>query len=183
MTSSTVFTSIISEYSSAFPNIEIEIQNHQESVDLKRQGIDLQVLPCAVNISDDSYIQFSLLSYSSHFVASKQYVASHPPITLENLGDQRVLTNRYNADLLDYGINISMQSDDLNLLRYMAINGQGIAFIPELHSKPFIESGDLVEVLSDIDYPDQHLTLLYPSAMFLPKKVRVLKDLFKQKFG
>ncbi|WP_438894608.1 hypothetical protein, partial [Bacillus cereus group sp. BC328] len=89
-----------------------------------RQSFDLQLLPSVVKVTDDSYVQFSLLPYRSHFVASKAYLESHPPVkTVEDLKQHRLLTNRYNADLLDSDLHVALRSDDLNLLRSMAIAG------------------------------------------------------------
>jgi DNA-binding transcriptional LysR family regulator len=181
--SSAAFNAIVTEYAQRYPDVSIEIENHQESVDLKRQAFDLQLLPSVVKVTDDSYVQFSLLPYRSHFVASKAYLDKYPEIqTIEDLKNHRLLTNRYNADLLNPEIPIALKSDDLNLLRSMAMNGNGIAFIPQIHSKPALQQGHLVEVLEDFSHPKQHLTLIYPSAMFLPNKVKVLIELFRQRF-
>lgn len=181
--SSAAFSAIISEYTQRYPDISVEIENHQESVDLKRQSFDLQLLPSVVKVTDDSYIQFSLLPYTSHFVASKAYLEDHPPIeSLDDLKHHRLLTNRYNANLLDPALDVALKSDDLNLLRSMAIVGNGIAFIPQTHSKPSLQDGLLVEVLPEIAHPKQHLTLIYPSALFLPNKVVALIELFREKF-
>ncbi|MCV5871404.1 hypothetical protein OFN61_39745, partial [Escherichia coli] len=77
---------IITEYTTRYPEISVEIENHQERVDLKRRSFDLQLLPSVVKVTDDSYVQFSLLPYRSHFVASKAYLESHPPVkTVEDL--------------------------------------------------------------------------------------------------
>ncbi len=181
--SSAAFGSIISEYTLRYPDISVEIENHQESVDLKRQSFDLQLLPSVVKVSDDSYVQFSLLPYTSHFVASKAYLDSHPAVeSIEDLKHHRLLTNRYNADLLDPTLDVALKSDDLNLLRSMAIAGNGIAFIPQTHSKPSLQDGLLVEVLPEVAQPKQHLTLIYPSALFLPNKVIALIELIREKF-
>ncbi|WP_440877901.1 LysR family transcriptional regulator [Vibrio natriegens] len=181
--SSAAFSAIISEYTQRYPDISVEIENHQESVDLKRQSFDLQLLPSVVKVTDDSYIQFSLLPYTSHFVASKAYLEAHPPIeSLDDLKHHRLLTNRYNANLLDPALDVALKSDDLNLLRSMAVAGNGIAFIPQTHSKPSLQDGLLVEVLPEIAHPKQHLTLIYPSALFLPNKVVALIELFREKF-
>jgi len=180
---SIAFNSIISDYAERFPDICVEIENHQESVDLKRQAFDLQLLPSVVKVADDSYVQFSLLYYRSHLVASQSYLESKPTITqLADLAGHRVMTNRYNSELIPHDIPISLKSDDLNLLRSMAISGAGVALLPQVHSKPALESGELVEVLPELEHPLQHLTLIYPSAAFLPNKVRVLIDLFREKF-
>ena len=181
--SSAAFSAIISEYTQRYPDISVEIENHQESVDLKRQSFDLQLLPSVVKVTDDSYIQFSLLPYTSHFVASEAYLEAHPPIeSLEDLKHHRLLSNRYNANLLDPALDVALKSDDLNLLRSMAVAGNGIAFIPQTHSKPSLQDGLLVEVLPEIAHPKQHLTLIYPSALFLPNKVVALIELFREKF-
>ncbi|WP_321283086.1 LysR family transcriptional regulator [uncultured Vibrio sp.] len=181
--SSAAFSAIISEYTQRYPDISVEIENHQESVDLKRQSFDLQLLPSVVKVTDDSYIQFSLLPYTSHFVASEAYLEAHPPIeSLEDLKHHRLLSNRYNANLLNPALDVALKSDDLNLLRSMAVAGNGIAFIPQTHSKPSLQDGLLVEVLPEIAHPKQHLTLIYPSALFLPNKVVALIELFREKF-
>ena len=181
--SSAAFNWIINEYTTRYPEMSVEIENHQESVDLKRQAFDLQLLPSVAKVSDDSYVQFSLLPYRSHFVASKAYLETHSPLkTMEDLKHHRLLTNRYNADLLDSELHVALKSDDLNLLRSMAIAGNGIAFIPQVHSKPALEDGMLVEVLPEFTHPKQHLTLIYPSNLFLPNKVKVLIELFRERF-
>ncbi len=181
--SSAAFSSIIAEYTTRYPDISVEIENHQESLDLKRQAFDLQLLPSVVKVTDDSYVQFSLLPYRSHFVASQTYLDKHPPIkTMEDLQQHRLLTNRYNANLLGPELHLALKSDDLNLLRSMAIAGNGIAFIPQIHSKPALKDGLLTEVLPEFTHPKQHLTLIYPSSLFLPNKVKALIELFREKF-
>ncbi|EHZ2548552.1 LysR family transcriptional regulator [Vibrio vulnificus] len=180
---SAAFNAIITEFSRRYPAVALEIENHQQSVDLRRQAFDLQLLPDMVKVSDDSYVQFSLLPYRSHLVASKAYLSAHPEITgIEDLRHHRLLTNRYSADLLAPNLPLALKSDDLHLLRSMAMAGQGVAFIPMVHSKPALEEGNLVEVLPHITHPKQHLTLIYPSALYLPQKVKVLIELFREKF-
>ncbi len=179
---SEIFKSIITEYSIEFPNVRIEIENHQESIDLKRQGFDLQVLPDAVTVTDDSYVQFSLIHYNSHLVAAPSYLDSHPPCeTIGDLKSHRVFTNRYNADLLSKGTPIQLKTDDLTLMYELALKGQGIAFLPQTHSQKSLDSGELVLVLPDVQFPRLSLTLLYPSAKTLSKKTRALINLFRLK--
>lgn len=181
--SSSAFNAIITEYTTRYPSISVEIENHQDSVDLKRQAFDLQLLPSVVKVSDDSYIQFTLLPYRCHFVASPAYLATHAEVsTVADLTQHRLLTNRYNADLLAPDWHVLLKSDDLNLLRSMAITGCGIALLPQNHVKPAVDEGLLVQLLPEFTQPTQHLTLIYPSALFLPRKVSVLIDLFREKF-
>ncbi|MEL0609824.1 LysR family transcriptional regulator [Vibrio echinoideorum] len=178
--SSSIFNSTIDDYSAQFPNVQIEIENHQDSVDLKRYGFDLQILPNVVEVIDDSYIQFNLLQYGSRLVATKQYLESHPFCdTLNDLKLHRILSNRYSADFLDKSIKIHLKSDDLNLLLKLALQHRGIAFLPDIYLTRSVDDSSLVHVLPDVVFPKLSLTMLYPSANSLSKKTRSFIDLFK----
>ncbi|CAH0535614.1 HTH-type transcriptional regulator DmlR [Vibrio stylophorae] len=180
---SAALNSIITEYTTRFPQIQLEIENHQESVDLKRQAFDMQLLPSAAKISDDSYVQFSLLPYRCYFVASPDYLAQHAPIEqIDDLTTHRVFTNRYNAHLIEPILPIALKSDDLHLLTNLAKVGSGISFVPQIYSRPALSQGELVQVLSHYQHERQYLTLIYPSTRFLPQRVKVLISMFRDKF-
>ncbi|MGV2989806.1 LysR family transcriptional regulator [Vibrio sp. E150_011] len=181
---STVFNSVLTDYSCAFPNVKIEIENHQQSVNLKRQNFDLQILPNVVHVSDDQYVQFRLLPYKCCFVASQQYVKAHNKIqSFDDLKEHRLFVNRYHSAIIDKSMDVSLKSDDLYLLRSMAKSGLGIAFLPELHVTEAIDKGELIEVLSGYEHKELQLTMLYPSNSYLPNKVKVLIDMFRTEFG
>lgn len=183
MTSS-VFSSVITEYSQKFPDIQLEVENHQDSVDLKRNKIDLQILPNAVEISDDSYVQFRLVPYKCCFVASRVYRDTHPEIrTVEDLNQHRLLVNRYHSHLLSDSCQVVLKSDDLYMLRTMAINGFGVAFLPELHARSHLKNGELVSILPLFKHRELQLTMLYASNDFLPSKVKVLIEMFRSEFS
>ncbi|MCY9824545.1 LysR family transcriptional regulator [Vibrio chagasii] len=182
MTSET-FNIIIAEYSARFPNIQMEIENHQDSVNLKREAFDLQVLPSGVEVMDDSYVQFTLLPYASRLVASKEYLDANTVCSkLSDLKNHRILSNRYSAQLLDESTPIHLRSDDLNLLHTLALQHQGIAFLPYKYTDKSVKAGLLVDVLPETTFPLLNLSMVYPSAKELSPKVRALIELFKDKF-
>ncbi|REL35938.1 LysR family transcriptional regulator [Thalassotalea euphylliae] len=182
--STNLFNNILTEYIETYPDINIEVENHQEGVDLKRQSFDIQVLPSVVKVADNSYVQFSVLPYRCHLVASPDYLARHNKISSPlDLKEHRILTNRYNADLLAPHLNIALKSDDLYVLLNMATSGTGIAFLPKVNTRVPIDQGVLVEVLTGMSYPEQHLTLIYPSSSYLPRKVKALIDIFREKYS
>lgn len=180
---SEIFNTIVSEYSARFPNIQMEIENHQDSVNLKRESFDLQVLPSGVEVKDDSYVQFTLLPYASGLVASKEYLAANTPCNqLSDLKNHRVLSNRYSAQLLDESTTIHLRSDDLNLLHKLALQHQGIALLPHKFTDKSVQEGSLIAVLPEADFPILNLSMVYPSAKELSPKIRTLIELFKDKF-
>ena len=181
---SSVFSSVIMEYSEKFPNIRLEVENHQKSIDLKKNKIDLQILPNAVDISDDSYVQFRLVPYKCCFVASRTYIDSHAEIqSVEDLNQHRLLVNRYHSHLLRDGYRVALKSDDLYMLRAMVVNGMGVAFLPELHVRSSIKNGELVSILPFFQHKELQLTMVYASNNYLPSKVKVLIDMFRNEFG
>ncbi|MGR5120472.1 LysR family transcriptional regulator [Vibrio astriarenae] len=178
------FHSTIVDYSTQYPNVQIEIENHQDSVDLKRYALDLQILPNVVDVTDDSYVQFSLVHYASRLVASREYLESHPPCeTLADLKFHRVLSNRYNAELLSPSTPIHLKSDDLHLLQRLALQHKGIAFLPDMYLQRSASSIGLIHVLSDVSFPKLSLTMLYPSANTLSNKTRAFIDMFREKIS
>ncbi|WP_264875369.1 LysR family transcriptional regulator [Vibrio agarivorans] len=175
------FHSTIVEFSSDFPNVRIEIENHQDSVDLKRHALDLQILPNVVDVADDSYVQFSLVHYASRLVATQEYLKSHPACeTLADLKSHRVLSNRYNAELLSPSTPIHLKSDDLHLLQILALQHKGIAFLPDMYLQRSASAAGLIPVLPEVSFPKLSLTMLFPSANTLSKKTRAFIDMFKE---
>ena len=134
--SANALENILHKYVRSYPDVNIEVENHQESVDLKRQAFDLQVLPNVVKITDDSYVQFSILSYRCHLVACPEYLKQFPAInSIADLAGHRILTNRYIADLLPPELKVALKSDDIYMLLKMATTSAGIAFLPKQNTK------------------------------------------------
>lgn len=175
-----VFNSSIAEYSAQFPNVQIEIENHQDSVDLKRQGFDLQIVPNSVDIIDDSYVQFNLLRYGSKLVATKEYLNNYPFCeTMNDLKLHRIFSNRYSASFLDDSIPVQIKSDDLSLLLNLALQHRGIAFLPDIYLARSASESELIHLLPEVKFPYLNLTMIYPSANSLSKKTRVFIELLK----
>ncbi|MGF1878063.1 LysR family transcriptional regulator [Photobacterium frigidiphilum] len=180
---SSMFAELIDKYAARFPNVLLEIQHCQESIDLKRENIDLQLLPNILKVVNEDYVQQTLLPFPCCLVASPGYIAVHgTPKDLANLMDHRILVSRYNSTALADGLTVRLCSDDLRLIQHMAKSDHGIALLPTILVRDAVTAGELINVLSGERFPEIKLTLIYPSREFLPEKTRVMVQLLRETF-
>ena len=65
----------------------------------------------------------------------------------------------------------------------IAVAGHGIVILPTFISWDALTKGDLVPILEDYSLPTMHAYAVYPSASYLPGKVRSLIDFLTHRFG
>ncbi|ABV88735.1 LysR family transcriptional regulator [Shewanella pealeana] len=180
---SNMFSLLIDKYLGQFPDVLLEVLHCQESVDLKRENIDIQILPDGVKVQNEDYVQQTLLRFPSSLVASKEYLQSHQPITeLSELVAHPLMVSRYNQASLPDTLTLRLCSDDLRLIQHMATTGKGIALLPSILLKDALKSGELTAILVNEKLPEIKLTLIYPSKQFLPEKTRALITLLRDTF-
>ena len=123
--SSPMFAEVLDAYASQFPLVRLELLYLQESVDLERENIDLQLLPNMAEIINLDYIQQAILTSSNGLFASPEYLERHSePKSMAELQQHWLLASRYNSTLLQEGIRLRLMSEDINMIQQMAILGQ-----------------------------------------------------------
>ncbi|MCP4954515.1 MAG: LysR family transcriptional regulator [Photobacterium aquimaris] len=182
--SSPMFAEVLNTYVSQFPLVRLELVYLQKSVDLERENIDLQLLPNMVEIINHDYVQQTFLTSTNGLFASPAYLQQRSePKNMAELQQHWLLTSSYNATLLPEGSKIRLVSEDINMIQHMASLGQGIGLLPTILMREFLQQGKLVQVLTNINYSDIMMTLVYPSRRFLPEKTRAMVMLLRQKFA
>ncbi|ABZ78050.1 transcriptional regulator, LysR family [Shewanella halifaxensis HAW-EB4] len=180
---SNMFTLLLENYLELFPDVLLEVLHCQESIDLKRDNIDIQILPDGVKVKNEDYVQQALLRFPSSLVASNAYLQSHAPINaLSDLFAHPLMVSRYNQASLPDDLTLRLCSDDLRLIQHMATTGKGIALLPTILLKDSLKSGELLPILTHEKLPEIKLTLIYPSRQFLPEKTRALIKLLRDAF-
>ena len=179
-----IFSQLIEQYMKEFPEVKLEIEHHVQSLDLRRENIDLQILPSYIEPLHDDYIQQRLIQIPYSMVASAEYLALNGnPDNVAQLNDFHLLASRYNKSLLPQGIDYQLFSDDLNLLQRLALSGKGIALLPSILIEDKIKNGELIEVLPRTSFTDLTITLVYPTPSYLPEKTRAMVTLFRETFS
>jgi DNA-binding transcriptional LysR family regulator len=180
---STLFAALLDDYARQFPDISLEIIHRHESVDLKRENIDLQLLPDVVDIINEDYIQQVFFPSKRGLFCAPHYLTNHPmPHSLNDLFEHAILTSHYDSCILPEGLNIRLISEDLGLVNRMAQSGHGIALLPMILVQQQIKQGTLIHVLPDIYQSEIAMTLVYSSRQFLPQKTRAMINLLRDKF-
>ena len=181
---SNMFALLLEKYLEQFADVQLEVLHCQESIDLKRQNVDIQILPDGVKVQNEDYVQQTLLRFPSSLVASPQYLQSHPSITeLSDLANHSLMVSRYNQSSLPDNLTLRLCSDDLRLIQHMATTAKGVALLPTILVKDALQSGELEAILINEKLPEIKLTLIYPSKQFLPEKSRVLIKLLREAFS
>lgn len=180
---SNMFAQLLESYLVQFPDVLLEVLHCQESIDLKRENVDIQILPNGVKVQNEDYVQQTLLRFPSTLVASAEYLQSHPHINqLSDLAKHTLMVSRYNQASLPDNLTLRLCSDDLRLIQHMATTAKGVALLPTILIKDALKSGELSPVLVNEPLPEIKLTLIYPSKQFLPEKTRALITLLRDSF-
>ena len=179
-----IFSQLIERYMKEYTEVKLEIEHHVQSLDLRRENVDLQILPSYIEPLHDDYVQQRLIQIPYSMVASEKYLMLNGyPDNVVQLNNFHLLASRYNKSLLPQGLDYQLFSDDLNLLFRLALSGKGIALLPSLLIEDSINRGELVEVLPRASFTDLTITLVYPTPSYLPEKTRAMVKLFRETFS
>ena len=92
-------------------------------------------------------------------------------LSLKTIGD---------ATYLISDLKTSVKVDDMELLKELAINAKGIASLPDFICSEDVKKGRLLRVLPSFTSEQYHYYFLYPSAKFLPQRVRSFIDMARK---
>jgi DNA-binding transcriptional LysR family regulator len=168
----------------AYPEIEVQLDLQDRPVNLQEDGYDVALRTGA--LSDSSVIAKRLAADRYVVVASPAYLARRGrPLRAEDLSNHSclILGDRlqwsFNRNGIETGVRVSgpLKSNDGELLRQAALEGDGLIRASELELLPELSSGQLVQVLADYQIASNvAVWALYPSAKHMLPRMRVLLD-------
>jgi len=174
--SSNLFMSFIK----AHPKVRIEFFVHNRKVDLIEEGIDCAIIPGY--LKDSSLISRGIGSSRVIHCASPEYIKSYGlPRDTNDLKDQHLVHHELPTwlgipkDPLVELIESRFYTNDFFAARRAALDGVGIAFLPEVQISKHLEQGELVPVLPElaISIP---VSLIFPSNKKFTTKLRAFID-------
>jgi DNA-binding transcriptional LysR family regulator len=176
---------IVARYVRTHPRVSAEIITANRIVDLIGEGVDLAIR--AAPIEDSTLVARTLLPFTVGLWASGRYLAKRgtprAPAELESydclifsrLAKHPKLTDGRQKAALPLTGRIVV--DDLETLRAFAIQGNGIATLPDFLAREHAQDKRLVRVLPQWICTKGALSLVYPQQAFVPLKVRAFMDL------
>jgi DNA-binding transcriptional LysR family regulator len=168
----------------AYPEIEVQLDLQDRPVNLQEDGYDMAVRTGA--LLDSSVIAKRLAADRYVVAASPSYLARRGrPLRAEDLSNHNclILGDRFQWSFsrngMETGVRVSgpLKSNDGELLRQAALDGDGLIRASEFEILPELNSGHLVQVLADYQIASNvAVWALYPSAKHMLPRMRVLLD-------
>ncbi len=179
---------VLGEFMSAYPDIELDLDFTDRLVDVIEEGFDAVVR--TGDPGDSRLSARKLGNFQSVLIASPAYLAKHgTPSIPADLAEHICLQFRFpNSGKLDVWplprtpgepelqLPTSMICNNIETRVCFALQGKGIAFLPDYSVKEFLNDGRLCRVLPDHVHRTGTLQVLWPASKHPSPKVRVLVD-------
>jgi len=190
-----VLRTVVPRFLERYPRVELDLVADGALVDIVERGFDAgirlaEAVPrdmVAVRIGPD--LRFLA-------VASPAYLSSHPaPRVPDDLKTHRCIRQRlpggkrYRWEFARRGRGVAvdvpgpLSLDDNGLMVEAAIDGLGIAYVPEPYARAALDDGRLRAVLEDWCPPDAGLRLYYPGHRQVPATLRAFIDMAREAAG
>jgi DNA-binding transcriptional LysR family regulator len=188
-----IMSELLLSFQQQYPKISIELDLSDEIRDLKTQGIDLCIR--GNNPIDDDLVAIPLLQWRMITVATPQYLAEHgTPITPDELKQHNCIGEKTEMNHMGWPYMIDNQfkrvqvSGDFSaprnpLIKRLALQGRGIAWMPAFVIEKEVREGSLVKVLEDFYPPAFTFYLVYAYQKAMPLRQRRLIDFIKEWFA
>ena len=170
----------------AYPELEIDLTLNDRVVDLIDEGYDLAIR--IGELADSSLIARKLGETELVLVASAGYVAAAPPLHgAADLAEQACLLYAYGRlreewRLVEAGRSVTvrvrgpLRANNGEALAAAAVDGLGIALLPDFIAAPAIADGRLVRVLATVSGGVLPIHALYPPNPHPLAKLRAVVD-------
>lgn len=173
---------LINDLAIAYPELDIRLHLTNRKVDLINENYDVAIR--LGKLESSSLIARRLASRAWHTVASPAYVnAKGAPNSLSELHRHHcILATADYWSFLIKGKEITQRIEPRFRCNSgvavidAALKGMGIVQLPDYYVKPYLTTGRLIPILSNLQIEDDGIWALYPNTRHLSTKVRLVID-------
>ena len=180
-----VLPPLIDRFLAAYPNVAVDLQVTNRQVNLVAEGIDLALRGGPMKDSPLQSRKFGTARLA--LFASKKYLEEHrSPKTPEELKVDAVMAHsrfylqgvqmRSDSHSFKLAPASRARADDMQTLMMFALQGMGIALLPDAGKKAAEVLG-LVKLLPNYAFESGNLYFVYPGGKFTPVNVRTFIDM------
>lgn len=181
---------IVNEYLDRYPDVEVSLDLSDRMVDLVQERFDLAIR--AGPLPDSTLVAHRLGSAPMRVYGSPAYLARRGrPTKPDDLGTHECLafgaatsmswTFGVGRGVREIKVKGRLATNNLAILQEAAIAGLGLARLPETLAHAAVEAGALESVLDHFEPPHALLHAVYPSARFVPPKVRAFVEVLRRR--
>jgi LysR family transcriptional regulator AphB len=175
----------------AYPDIQLDLRLSNQNIDIEEEAIDI-----AFRVGDHSAdhwigrtlsnIRFVICSQADMDVSdikTPSELDHFPVITCAPMNIWK-LQHIQTGEMQAYKpcSNVRLKVDDIIVLTRAIKDGIGIGLIPEYHAQPFIESGDIKQILPQWSNQPRGCQMLYRDRDNMPFRLRLLIDFMSKRF-
>ena len=182
----TIAPSLVSRYVAQYPNVQVELNVTNRMVDLVAEGVDLAIRVGA--LKDSTFRSRKYLETTASFFASPELVQKfgqvNTPKQLERfpyirffLDAGRAVEIQRGKDKVKLNLKHKITSDDLETIKKLVLNSEGIGLIPNYICEKEEQSGKLVRILPEWSRGKIILSFVYPPTKYVSPNVKAFIDL------
>lgn len=183
----TVLSPILPKFITAHPKLAMDLTLDDRLLDPIMAGFDVSIRVRA-DLADSSLVARRIADVNQVICSAPAYLRAHgTPAEIDDLREHACLSYSL-ADqpenwqlngpdgMTSIAITTRLSANSSIMLRDMLLAGLGIGSLPSFLAKPLLESGALVRLLEDYEFPARHIFALYPTGRHLQRKVRSFID-------
>lgn len=181
-------TEVIAEYLQRFPDVRLDLNLSDRTVDLVEEGFDLAIR--IGRLADSSLVVRKLGTSRMCICASPGYLEKEgTPTNIPELEQHNALLYTYQAVgwKLKGGkvaaVHGRLTTNSGEVLRAAAVRGLGVAYVPSFYVGADLAAGRLVSVMEDQIEQGSGVFAVYPPNHQPPAKVRSFVDLAVERFA
>jgi DNA-binding transcriptional LysR family regulator len=185
---------LLPEFLARHPEVRLQVHVSNRRVDVIHEGFDL-ALRVRTRLTDDGSLAMRSFGQIDEFlVASPRYLriqgrpripadlSAHACLSMsEEPGAQRWVLQGPGAKQESVSFEPRVMAHDFPLLRALAVQGYGIALLPELVCGSLLRSGELERVLPEWRMPQGLCHAVFPTRRGVLPAVRVLLDFLAER--
>jgi len=182
---------VLGDFTDTFPNIKVAVTVTNDRVNLIDESIDFAFR--MDTLSDSSMVAIELFRISPVICASPDFVEKYGmPQNIQALAKTPLLLLNYSNVIQKFwkafpgmkSLNIEdhHRVNDINALYNMAKKGMGATFIFRHTVEKELEEGALIDLMPNYDLPQLPVYLMFNKFTYMPKKMAVFIEFFKQRY-
>lgn len=184
----------IAAFTKQHPKLHFDLDLNDRRIDLVEEGMDLALR--IGHLKDSSLIARRLFEARTVVAASPHYLDTHgEPKRPEELRDHDCLaySNLPDPDTWrwkdkdgkqhEIKVNVTLRASSGDFLATAAAHGMGIVIQPTFLASEEIRRGNLVPILTDVEWPASPAYALYPPTRHLSYRVRAFIDFLAERFA
>jgi DNA-binding transcriptional LysR family regulator len=179
---------IFSDFINLYPEVNLELDLNNRKVDMIAEGFDI-LIRASRQLDDSSLISRKVYSSEGILVASPSYLEKHGrPTKPAELSQHQAITYSHSkqpnlwqftdqqGQIESVLVNSRVQTNSSELEVSLCVAGHGVMLMPRFNFNGELESGELVELLTEYQRPEINVYVVYPSRKHMSAKVRSFID-------